>query len=356
MAIYFLTPDYTFPSGGVRVIYRHVDILNRNGISAYVLHEKPGFRCTWLDNNTRVAWLDRSLKRRLFFKAREAFQKGPRELFLIGGDSNILRPEDMLVVHEMLGPKTVELAPGIPKVILNQGCYLTFQGYPMDKTAMQTPYGNEEIKAVLINSAHGKEYLEYVFPSLPVKRFHLSIDPSLYWYQKTKKRQICFSPRKNEFLIRQVINILKFRNVLGDFELLPFSGKTVEEVAQIYQESAIFISVAQYEGFGLLPAEAMACGCLVVGFDAGGGREFFRPEFSFPVEQGDILGLANTVERLIKTYDSDAARYDEMRRAASKFIHAEYSPEREERELVEIWRGLLEQQYPSAPSLTNLNP
>jgi len=211
----------------------------------------------------------------------------------------------------------------------------------MDKTSLQTPYGDKEIKAVLINSIHGKEYLEYVFPDLSPKRFYLSIDPDLYAYQQNKKRQICFSPRKNEMLIRQIINILKFRNALGDFELVPFAGLSVEDAAKVYRESAIFISVAQYEGFGLLPAEAMACGCLAIGFDAGGGKEFFLPEFSFPIEQGDIIGLANVVEQIIKTYDAESARYNTMRQAASAFIHETYSPQREEKVLVSIWRELL---------------
>jgi len=342
MAVYFFTPDYTFPSGGVRVIYRHVDILNANGIPAYVLHEKPGFRCQWLKNNTRVAWLDRSFGRRLYFKSREFFRKGPREWYLLGAASKVLGPGDVLVVHEMLGPNTAEMAPGVPKVILNQGCYLTFQGYSMAREALKTPYRDKQIKAVLINSSHGEAYLNYVFPDFPVRRFYLSIDPSLYTYQASKKRQICFSPRKNEFLIRQIINILKFRDALGGFELVPFDGKSVEEVASIYRDAAIFISVAQYEGFGLLPAEAMACGCLAIGFDAGGGKEFFLPEFSFPIAQGDIIALANTVERVIKTYDAERDRYDAMRQTASAFIHENYSPQREERELVSIWRELLD--------------
>src|SRR4051794_7674416 len=53
--IYFLTPDFNLPAGGVRVFYRHVDTLNAAGLKASILHSRRGFRCTWFENNTQIA-------------------------------------------------------------------------------------------------------------------------------------------------------------------------------------------------------------------------------------------------------------------------------------------------------------
>ncbi|MGO7983675.1 hypothetical protein ACC691_38170, partial [Rhizobium johnstonii] len=52
--MYYLAPHGRSASGGVRTIYRHVDLLNESGISASVLHEPDHFRATWFENNTRV--------------------------------------------------------------------------------------------------------------------------------------------------------------------------------------------------------------------------------------------------------------------------------------------------------------
>ena len=52
--VYFCAPDWNVPAGGIRVFYRHVDILNEAGIPAAVLHRRAGFRCTWFENHTRV--------------------------------------------------------------------------------------------------------------------------------------------------------------------------------------------------------------------------------------------------------------------------------------------------------------
>jgi glycosyltransferase involved in cell wall biosynthesis len=218
---------------------------------------------------------------------------------------------------------------------------LSFQGYSLERDNVKTPYHHPEYKAVLINSADGEAYLNYVFPQLPVTRFHLSIDPVSFPFNANKKRQICFTPRKNELVVRQVINILKCRDALRDFELVSFSGISQSEVSRIMQESAIFLSFGQYEGFGLPPAEAMACGCVVIGYHAGGGLEFFNPEFSYPIEYGDILGYAATIEQVIQSYDTEPEQMAIKSRAASEYVIKNYSKQQEETDIVNFWKGMI---------------
>lgn len=49
-----------------------------------------------------------------------------------------------------------------------------------------------------------------------------------------------------------------------------------EDIAKVYQQSDIFISTSWWEGFGLPPLEAMACGCAVITSKSGGVNEFAR--------------------------------------------------------------------------------
>src|SRR5437870_2893463 len=60
MALYYRCPDSPKPFGGIRVIYRHVDILNKHGIEAFVLHDRAPFRCTWFENETAIAYVYRA--------------------------------------------------------------------------------------------------------------------------------------------------------------------------------------------------------------------------------------------------------------------------------------------------------
>ncbi len=344
MSIYFYSPDYAFPSGGVRVIYRHVDILNNHGIPAFVLHQKPGFRASWFENETPIAWqANKTFRRRLQFKIKELGRpKVPRDWHIIGGTSPVLGDEDILVLPEIVGPNMEKMALGVKKVILNQNCYLTFQKYSItDGSTNQNPYRSKDLIAVMTNSDDGYEYLKHAFPYIDPYRFHLSIDPKLFSFKEHKKKQICFSPRKNEFLVRQLINVLKYRGALKDFDLMPYSDLPQTQVAQLLQDSAVFLSFGWFEGFGLPPAEAMACGCITIGFHAQGGKEFMKPELSYPIETGDLLGYAKTVEKVLNNYDSDKEHYDTLRRTTSKFIHDEYSPAREEGDVINIWQDIL---------------
>jgi glycosyltransferase involved in cell wall biosynthesis len=139
----------------------------------------------------------------------------------------------------------------------------------------------------------------------------------------------------------QVINLLKFRGALDDCRVVPFINRPQIEVASILGESLVFLSFGYPEGFGLPAAEAMASGCVVVGFHGGGGREFFRTDFCYPIAQGDIVGFAKTVEAVLQEHSRDPIAVTSMGRRAADFIRSEYSPALEEAELLEFWSTLL---------------
>jgi len=313
--IYYFCPDNNLPTGGIKMIYRHIDILNQNGLPASVLHQQEGFRCTWFENNTIVSYLS----------------------------SLTMQLTDHLVMPEIYGPGISRLGGHIKKVIFNQNCYNTFQHYSIDPEELMTPYLQDDIIAVLVVSEDNKQYMQYTFPKLKVERIHYGINPHLFSYSEQKKKQICFMPRKCAEDAVQVINILKFRNILDDFDIVPIDGKTEQEAGAILKDSLIFMSFGYREGFGLPPAEAMACGCIVVGYHGMGGKEFFQPEFSFPIEQGDIITYARTVEEIIQTYRKETEILLKKGKMASDYIRRTYSIEREENDIIKFWMDIIRQ-------------
>jgi hypothetical protein len=52
--IYVFAPDLSHPLGGMRMLYRHVDILNANGFEAYIVHASKNFRIGWFEHSTPV--------------------------------------------------------------------------------------------------------------------------------------------------------------------------------------------------------------------------------------------------------------------------------------------------------------
>jgi glycosyltransferase involved in cell wall biosynthesis len=310
--VFVLCPDYPEPSGGIRQLYRHVDVLNRHGFDAAILHVCPGFRCTWFANQTRVVYAPQTIP----------------------------GPTDVVVVPEVYGPDLADLFPGVRKVVFNQNAYLTFVGYSCDPTDLRTPYRHPDVIAVLTVSEDNRDYLSYAFPGLRIVRIHNGIDADLFRPAPTKARRLAYMPRKNTEDVVQVINLLKHRRALTGFDLVPIDGRPEAEVAAILAGSPVFLSFGHPEGCPLPPLEAMAAGCVVVGYHGRGGREYFRPVFSRPVEVGDVVGMAQAAEGVIGTYATDPEAVLAMGRAARAFVTEHYSPDREERDIVEFWKSL----------------
>jgi hypothetical protein len=313
MTIYVLCPDDNRPSGGVKKLYRHVDVLNQNGREAFLLHQQPEFRCTWFDNATRVAYMP----------------------------SVQLDASDYLVIPEVYGPAIASIQKGIRKVIFNQGCYLTFHGYSLAKKDDVPAYRHPDVVGTLVVSEDSKRYLEQVFPGLRVCRIRYGIDPALFHYQPDKKRQIAYMPRRNAEDARQVINALNYRGALRGLDLVPIDNRSERETADILRASLIFLSFGRAEGFGLPPAEAMACGCIVVGCHGMGGKEFFHTEHCYPVAQGDILAFVQGVEKVIALAERQPESLAETGRRAAAYIAQHYSPEIEEADIVQFWTETL---------------
>jgi glycosyltransferase involved in cell wall biosynthesis len=311
--IYVLCPDYNVPSGGIRKLYRHVDVLNQHGVRASILHQQDGFRCTWFANETQVVY---------------------------AGHTSI-SSEDYLVVPEIYGPRIAAMAPGVRKVIFNQNAYMTFRGYSLQPHDLQTPYTSPEVVAALVVSEDNRDYLTYAFPQLRVLRLRYAIDPELFAFQPHKKRQIAFMPRKNPEDVVQVINLLKFRGVLAGYDLIPIDGRSEQEVAAILRDALFFLSFGYPEGCPLPPAEVMACGCIVIGYHGWGGREYLRPEFAYPVAVGDVLAFARTVEQVIGVYGTAHQGLRRKAAAAASFIRQHYSVAYEAQDIVSAWQTIL---------------
>lgn len=315
-AIYYLCPDVTTPVGGVKQMYRHVDILNRNGFSASILHRRRGVRCTWFENETRTSVVSDSLLRCPW------------------------QGDNFLVLPEILGPGMGELAPGAPKVIFNQNAYYTFHQYSIEEPPAGVPYLHPEVLGAMVVSEDNADYLRFAFPRLDVSRVHCGIDTSRFRYSFQKKDRIAFLTTKNPADIAQVLNLLWLRGSLEGYEVVGIQGRSEAEMAEILGETAIFLSFSNREGFFLPSAEAMACGCIVAGYDGGGGREYLRPELSYPVADGDIRGFVETVEQIIHARRSDPAQVEEQARAAARFVADNYSLAREESDVTSFWRDL----------------
>jgi hypothetical protein len=253
-----------------------------------------------------------------------------------------LKENDFLVLSEIFGPHTADVRKGIKKIILNQNPFRCFDDYSFDKNDLKCAFKGRDIVAVIVCSEHDYNFMRFVFPELNLLRIRYGFSSRVFSCHEPKKKQIAFMPKKHEQEARSLINILKFRGKLRDFEFVKMESMVGEEVAKTLKESAIFLSFNRREGFGMPAAEAMACGCVVIGYDGEGGKEFFKEEFCYPMREADLIGFAETVESVIDQFEKDKRSLLEMGKKASDFILNNYSLESEEASIILAWEKILQ--------------
>ena len=299
----------------MRKLYHCVDTLNAAGLNAAILHARPGFRCSWFENTTRI----------------------------VSAEEVTLGPRDIFVVPEVYGQSICDLPRNTRQVIFNQNAYLTLESLE-DGPANAAPYtNNPNLVMVLVVSEDNAEVLKCTFPKAPVRRLRLGIDSSLYRPpQASKQRRLAYIPRKRPDNAAAVLAQLRLRGVLNDWDVVAIDGRSEVETAELLRTARLFLSFSFREGFGLPPLEALACGCIVVGYHGFGGREYFQPPFAIAVEDGDIAAFVRTVEATIHNIDTDPQRADSLAAAASRFVSERYPIEAEKQDLLNIFAPLLQ--------------
>jgi hypothetical protein len=311
--VYFLTPDYDWPAGGIRVVYQHVDYLNAAGIPAAVMHQSRNFRITWFDHSTPTTNVkDRDL--------------GPRDLLVVG-------ELDLHLLASRPVPRRY--------VIFNQGCFLTWRRNPSAVDSLLRDGPRPE--AMITVSEYSRQFLATAFPGTEVVRIHLGLDIAEFRPPRDSPPPvITFMPRRGGDHLDQVLRLLRDAPQALGFRLQPLHGLRHDEVAAALRASSVFLSFAAQEGFGLPAAEAMACGNYVIGFDGLGGKEFFLEDFCSPIPQSDTLAFAREIVRVLEEERRSPGWLRHRGAAAASHIAEHYASDVAREEVVRLYRQLLE--------------
>ncbi|QEW00809.1 glycosyltransferase [Microbacterium caowuchunii] len=269
--VHYLVPHAAKPHGGVRMAYRHVDQLNGLGVSAAVLHARDGFHPDWFGSSTRVE-STRTLR---------------------------FRENDILVVPEVYGPAMRDVNPGVRVLVFNQGGYITFDALDYGGSRSGSPYRDlARFEGIMTVSEDSAELLALSFPEAPIAIARPVIDATVFHPGAGQKRHgIAYVPTRRPAERHQLLHVLRSRGLAG--ELRPLIGLSEVQMADELRSAAVFLSLSDRDGFGLPPAEAMACGAYVVGYHGGGGREFFDPDYCSPVSS--TIELVSELERAVST-------------------------------------------------------
>ena len=141
---------------------------------------------------------------------------------------------------------------------------------------------------------------------------HEYVTPERYYFDRGAKRpKICYLTRKE----RSAAWLHQVLYAKGDpfsrFEWMPLRELSEDEYARNLREATVYVTTNMQEGMNTSVLEAMACGCLVVGYSGVGGAVYMKPEGPSQncilVENGNVPALGRRLESVLRDL-ADRAR------------------------------------------------
>jgi hypothetical protein len=312
LTLTYLCPNAKKASGGVKVIYRHVSLINNmqiGGVKAQVFHPKDvNFRCETPFSN-------------LNFKKNFVFNK----------------KHEVFVIHEMWAAREAKIArdKGIRYIIQVQGGYDVFRKADVD--SVYSAYQHAELITCVSDDIYA--CLVFLFPEFEQKiyRLHLSVEEDLFKPAEHKENIITYMPRKLEKHSTLVLNFIA-RKLPSSWKIFPIQNMNQQGVAETLSKSKIFLSFSELEGLGLPPIEAALAGNLVIGYTGQAGKEYWVDGQFHEVNCGDIRTFSETILSKIKEIDNGYFDFIEIKENITT-LQNKYSPAKE----LDGLRGLVDQ-------------
>jgi hypothetical protein len=308
--ILYINYDSPAPAGGVRTIYYHVSRLIKNGYPAFVVHNQPGFKPSWFEADVPIVYLTKDFK--------------------IFPDDIVVIPEDYSAALDAFRNAHVR------KYIFCQNHFYVFKGLQGDES-----WEDFGISCVFCSSEAISEFVSSVFGYDEVPIVHYAIPLDIF-KPREKRLQIAYMPRKRATEIDFIKKL--FNRAYPQYKEIPWICiDKVEEgkAAQILGESAVFLSTSLYEGFGLPPLEALACGCIVVGFHGYGGLEYVTDNNGFWCEEGNIIECARTLGHVVSLIEDHNETIHKVKQEGLKTA-GKYTFDRQEKDLIDFWKRAYE--------------
>jgi len=330
--VYYFAPDFDIPSWGNGVLYNHVDLLNKNGIDAAIIHHKRPFRYSWFESSTKIVYLDDpSLK---------------------------IKENDFLIVPEVNVVDEVAQKIKCRKIIFIQNVFIILTR--LDKAYNFSELGYERS---IVTMPHMKQAVELNY-GVDASVIPVAVAPYFFIDEKDlnkeRSKSVLLFPKNVYKQLGQVdydilAKILDRRFAKNTKKLLgiisrqdkskwhavELKDKAHHEVANIMKESSFFVCVNTLEGFNVAVPEAMAAGCISVCYDAYGGVDYLENNVNaYVFENNYIYPLLEKLFYLMDNYDSLQNELSQIRRKGYETALS-YTKKQMEESLLEFYTAIL---------------
>jgi glycosyltransferase involved in cell wall biosynthesis len=299
--VVFITPSFKTGGGNRVFIELANEICSKTGVSIVFPNNSPDKHTFYLNDSVRVKAIGKLAASRLsqtvnLLKCIFYLKKHHKNDILIISDPIL----SIFVPAFLKNRKLYRFVQADDYAIYDDGLLLG-TGILLKSYKILCKWSYKQKISFIFNSKYTYEqYLKYSNSDIPYRPVYPAVNHCMFKQKETETTKntvrICLVARKHPFkgLISfvnvynsfpaEVKNRLTVRLIshddLSSFEI---SGMEIvnpvsdREIADIYNDSDIFISTSWQEGFGLPPLEAMACGCAAIISNSGGVNEYARP-------------------------------------------------------------------------------
>ena len=280
--ILYFCPDFPQPSGGIKTLYRHVQRLTEMGFDAWIVHQQRPFRVTWHGHEAPTLWLSERPK---------------------------FASQDILVIPEVMPQIMQQTARFVgERIVIALSWSPTYWNLPPGQT--WPSYG---IRRVITKSPLIQQYLRW---SMCIEATLVSeyVNRERYRHAPEAKRpKVCYLTRKDRSAA-WLHSILSAKGEpFTDFEWMPLRELSEDEYARHLREATVYVTTNMQEGMNTSVLEAMACGCLVVGYSGIGGGVYMEHAGSSQncilVENGSVPALGAQLESVLRQLSADPTAY-----------------------------------------------
>ena len=323
MRIFYICPDLETPSGGIKQLYTHVRILRENGYDAYIVHSQKGFKVNWFENNVPIVYTSSSL---------------------------VVNSDDTLVIAEGY-PQNMKLLMPLPakKVVIALN-----PAYAFEMASIGENWKNYGIKWVMAGARVIEDLIRWSMGINNIHTIGIAVDYDMFNYvPQIKKPQVAYISRK-DFHSPLVEKIIKCNNeAVKKIEFIEIKDLRIEDYAQILKESDIFLSTSIHEGIHWSILEAMACGCICIGYHGIGGKDYIvgagdKQNFIL-AESTNFIDLAEKLAGLVEMLNNNDTQIDTIRQNAFATA-ARYSPDFEVKTLLQFWETFFQAEFAGQPA------
>lgn len=305
--IVYLSWPATEISGGIKLAFRHVEVLRQAGMEA-VIATPGGEPPAWFDTDAPVIDV-----------------------------SAVVREKDVLVFpenHEGL----LSFFANWPnrKLVFCQNHFMIHRGL-----SGRPDYSSYGISGIICEGVHVAEFCRRRFPGQPISLVPVVIDRELFCFQSQKKLQIAFAPSKRPLEAAFIQDLFRADN--PEFRSIPWveiSDMTERDVARTLKETAVYLSLCRFEAIPMTPLEALASGCVVAGFTGFGGREYTTAKNGFWAIEDDCIDCTNRLTAAVRLVVGGGSEYRDLLEAAN-LSAGYYNHKRFANRITEFWRHYL---------------